>query len=142
MRVKHITQVIGFLNARAEYALLRNYEALPEANDARDIDIIIERKSYKKLRSELLEMVFQSGWRLSRFLKCDRREPLIFATIDPSVQPHLVQWDFFFDTSCWGLQLMSAREFLRNRQFNGKLYHVSLSAQFLDKFLYNTFLGR
>ena len=47
--IEHITEVIGFLNANADYAVLRNFEGLPDKNPSRDIDIIITRKSYKKI---------------------------------------------------------------------------------------------
>ena len=41
----HIVRVLGFLNGGAEYAVLRNYEGLPDRNESRDIDII--RKEQK-----------------------------------------------------------------------------------------------
>ena len=46
----HIDAIIGLLNAKADYAVLRNFEGLPSSNCSRDIDIIITRKSYKKMR--------------------------------------------------------------------------------------------
>ena len=41
----HIIRVFALLNERAEYAVLRNYEGLPDRNESRDIDII--RKEQK-----------------------------------------------------------------------------------------------
>ena len=49
----HIKEIIGFLNENADYAVLRNFEGLPDRNDSRDIDIIITRKSYKKIKKAL-----------------------------------------------------------------------------------------
>ena len=38
--------VFAFLNTNADYAVLRNYDGLPEFNNSRDIDIIIEKDTY------------------------------------------------------------------------------------------------
>ena len=38
---KHISSVINLLNEKADYAVLRNFEGLPDKNKSRDIDIII-----------------------------------------------------------------------------------------------------
>ena len=51
--IEHITEVIGFLNKNADYAVLRNFEGLPENNNSRDIDIIITRQSYKSIKNIL-----------------------------------------------------------------------------------------
>lgn len=62
---KHISDVIGLLNDNADYAVLRNFEGLPDNNKSRDIDIIITRKSYVALKSELLKLIDSSGWKSS-----------------------------------------------------------------------------
>ena len=46
--------VFGFLNEATEYAVLRNFEGLPAKNTSRDIDIMIERKSYREIKPKLL----------------------------------------------------------------------------------------
>ena len=60
--IEHIKQIIEFLNANADYAVLRNFEGLPEKNKSRDIDIIITRNSYKKIKRSLVELIDRSGW--------------------------------------------------------------------------------
>ncbi len=137
---EHIIQIIGFLNNNARYAVLRNFEGLPDDNKSRDIDIIITRESYKLIKSQLIRMIEQSGWRIITYLNSDRLITYVCAHID-GVNSELVQWDFFFNTSMWGIELMSAEEFLKNRQFNGFLYYVGIECQFLDKYLYNRLTG-
>ena len=137
---KHISDVIGLLNDNADYAVLRNFEGLPDNNKSRDIDIIITRKSYVALKSELLKLIDSSGWKIITYLHSDR---LITYVCGFSCGEHieLVQWDFFFNTSVWGILLMDASEFVQHRQFNGFLYYMEVEYQFLDKYLYNRAVG-
>ena len=138
--IEHITEVIGFLNKNADYAVLRNFEGLPDKNPSRDIDIIITRKSYKKMRKALVELIDRSGWKIITYLNSDRLISYVCATTTEE-KTEIVQWDFFFDTSVWGVQLMSAEEFLAHKQFNGFLYYAGVECQFLDKILYNSAVG-
>ena len=137
---KHISDVIGLLNNNADYAVLRNFEGLPDKNKSRDIDIIITRKSYIALKHTLLKLIDSSGWRIITYLHSDR---LITYVCGFSCGEHieLVQWDFFFNTSVWGILLMDASEFVQHRQFNGFLYYMEVEYQFLDKYLYNRAVG-
>ncbi len=137
---EHIKVIIGFLNENADYAVLRNFEGLPDRNDSRDIDIIITRKSYKKVKKALVELIDGNGWKIVTYLNSDRLISFVCAkTTEESTD--IIQWDFFFDTSVWGVQLMSAEEFLKHKQFNGFLYYVGVECQFLDKILYNSAVG-
>ena len=138
--VEHIKEIIGFLNDNADYAVLRNFEGLPDKNTSRDIDIIITRDSYKKIRPVLVELIDRSGWKIITYLNSDRLITYVCATTSEE-KTEIVQWDFFFDTSVWGVQLMSAEEFLKHKQFNGFLYYVGVECQFLDKILYNSAVG-
>ena len=136
----HIKEIIGFLNKNTDYAVLRNFEGLPDRNDSRDIDIIITRQSYKKMKKALVELIDRSGWKIITYLNSDRLITYVCATTTEE-NTEIVQWDFFFDTSVWGVQLMSAEEFLAHKQFNGFLYYVGIECQFLDKILYNSAVG-
>ena len=138
--IEHIKQIIEFLNANADYAVLRNFEGLPDRNNSRDIDIIITRKSYKRMKRDLVELIDSSGWKIITYLNSDRLISYVCATTTEE-KTEIVQWDFFFDTSVWGVQLMSAEEFLEHKQFNGFLYYVGIECQFLDKILYNSAVG-
>ena len=137
---EHIKDIISFLNANADYAVLRNFEGLPDKNNSRDIDIIITRKSYKSIKSALVELIDRSGWKIITYLNSDRLITYVCATTNEE-KTEIVQWDFFFDTSVWGVRLMDAKEFLAHKQFNGFLYYVGVECQFLDKLLYNCAVG-
>lgn len=138
--IKHISDIIGLLNKEANYAVLRNFEGLPDKNNSRDIDIIITRDSYKKVKENLVTLIDNSGWKIITYLHSDRLISYVCATTTEE-QTDIIQWDFFFDTSVWGIQLMSAEEFLANKKFNGFLYYIDTDGQFLDKYLYNRAVG-
>ena len=137
---KHISDIIGLLNDKADYAILRNFEGLPNTNKSRDIDIIITRKSYHALKRNLVKLIESSGWSIITYLHSDRLITYVCG-FQEGDQVELVQWDFFFNTSVWGILLMDAEEFVQKRQFNGFLYYMEVEYQFLDKYLYNRAVG-
>lgn len=133
---KLISDIIEFLNDNASYAVMRNFEQLPFGNEARDIDIIIPRNDLLKVRSQLVDIITKSGWNIITYLYSDRLATFVCARNDGD-KTSIIQWDFFVDTSVWGIRLMSAEEFLVDRQFNGFLWHLGIGSQFLDKYLYD-----
>lgn len=137
---QHITNVINYLNAHADYAVLRNYEGLPDKNESRDIDIIITPDSLRKVLKPLCRLIDESGWKLVTYLRSDRLTTLVCGRCTEA-GTELVQWDFFINTSVWGLELMRAEEFLQHKQWNGFLWHIGVEGQFLDKYLYNRTVG-
>ena len=136
----HIIRVFGLLNEGAEYAVLRNYQGLPDDNSSRDIDIIISKRCFRKIKRELVECLCQEGWRIITYLNSDRLITFVCAK-NVGNETEIVQWDFFLDTSVWGVQLMSAEEFVEHRVWNGFLWHVDVVGEFLDKYLYNRAVG-
>lgn len=132
--------VFALLNEKAEYAVLRNFDGFPQANTSRDIDIVLSRSTWKSIHRSLLEAMLKLGWQLVTLLRSDRVDTWVVAHETPE-HTELVQWDFFFDTSVFGVRLASAAELLQGRVFNGFLYHVSKEWEFLDKYLYDRAVG-
>ena len=137
---KHITAIIDCLNQSAEYAVLRNYAGLPDVNHSRDIDIIISARSFQTVRKALVDAIDATGWKILTYLHSDRLVTFVCG-IQEENNTELVQWDFFMNTSVFGIVLMEADEFLIRRKFNGFLYHVDIEGEFLDKYLYNRVVG-
>ncbi|CDB99052.1 thymidylate kinase [Bacteroides sp. CAG:443] len=140
LAAEHIANIIGLLNSKANYAVLRNFEGLPDHNKSRDIDIIITKKSYKKIKNELVNLIDRSGWKIVTYLYSDRLITYVCA-YQTGEKTEIVQWDFFVNTSVFGILLMDADEFLVYKKFNGFLYYVDVECQFLDKYLYNRVVG-
>lgn len=133
-------RVFALMNEKAVYAVLRNFDRFPLANTSRDIDIVLSLSTWKSIRRPLLDTMVQLGWQLVTLLQSDRVDTWVVAHETPE-HTELVQWDFFFDTSVFGVRLASAAELLQGRVFNGFLYHVSKEWEFLDKYLYDRAVG-
>lgn len=129
------------LNRSADYAVLRNFDALPDDNEARDIDIAISRRQYKKLVPAMTALVEEYDYRIVTLLKSDRLITWVVGHLGEDHATDLIQLDFFFDTSVFGIRLMSVKELLADRVFNGKIWHASEAVQFLDKYLYDRAVG-
>ncbi len=136
-----LTTFFNFLNQNGEYAVLRNFEGLPAHNNSRDIDIVIEPSTYRRLKSDLIELIEKEGWKIVTYLNSDRLITWVCACIDNDSRTEIVQFDFFFHTSIFGVTLLEAKDFLKNRQFNGAIYHVDKEYEFLDKYMYDRAVG-
>lgn len=135
-----VRKVIGFLNDSTDYAVMRNFEGLPDSNSARDIDIIIRKRDLKRIKRPLVDLICSLGWKIVTYLNSDRLFTLVCARNDGD-ETSIMQLDFFIDTSVFGTQLMSADEFLEDKEFNGFLWHLKVNSQFLDKYLYDRAVG-
>lgn len=136
-----LTTFFNFLNKNGEYAVLRNFEGLPAQNNSRDIDIVIEPSTYRRLKSDLIELIEKEGWKIVTYLNSDRLITWVCACVDGDSRTEIVQFDFFFHTSIFGVTLLEAKDFLKNRQFNGAIYHVDKEYEFLDKYMYDRAVG-
>lgn len=136
-----LTAFFDYLNKNCEYAVLRNFEGLPAHNNSRDIDIIIEPPTYIHLKSKLITLIEQEGWKIITYLNSDRLITWVCACVDSNSRTEIVQFDFFFHTSLFGVTLLEAKDFLKNRQFNGAIYHVNKDYEFLDKYMYDRAVG-
>lgn len=139
--IELLSQLFGLLNEAVDYVVLRNYEGLPEHNHSRDIDIAIRKKDYKRIKAALIDLVNATGWKIVTYLNSDRLVTWVVGKVDAADATELVQLDFFFNTSVFGVELLSAEELLSHRVFNGKIYHPDIAVQFLDKYLYDRAVG-
>lgn len=136
-----LTTFFDFLNKNGEYAVLRNFEGLPAHNSSRDIDIVIEPSTYRRIKGDLIELIVKEGWRIVTYLNSDRLITWVCACVDTDGRTEIVQFDFFFHTSLFGVTLLEAKDFLSGRQFNGTIYHVDKEYEFLDKYMYDRVVG-
>ncbi len=135
------TKLFKLLNETVSYVVLRNFEGLPERNDSRDIDIAISREDYYRLKPQLIELIEDLGWKIITYLNSDRLVTWVAGYVNSQNETELIQLDFFFNTSVFGIELMSINELLNDRQFNGDVYYPSIEVQFLDKYLYDRAVG-
>lgn len=136
-----LKRIFDFLNKEVEYAVLRNFEGLPYHNDSRDIDIAIEKVDFLKIRHQLTAIIEETGWYIVTYLKSDRLITWVCGIVREDNSVDLVQLDFFYHTSVFGIVLIENKEILRNRKFNGMIYHADKSFEFLDKYMYDRAVG-
>lgn len=129
----------AFLNERVEYAVLRNWDGLPDRCESRDIDIVLQKKDYFAIRTGLFGLVEMSGWKVMTYLRSDRLITWVVAS-----REGIVQWDFFFDTSVFGIRLLSAGQLLEGARVQEGTVPVRIVSEriaFLDKYLYDRAVG-
>lgn len=136
-----LTRLFDLLNSTTPYAVLRNFEGLPAYNPSRDIDIAIDHKDFIALRPRLVSLIEACGWKLVTYLNSDRLVTFVCGTVQADDSVEVIQLDFFFHTSIFGLVLVDNEEVLATRQYNGTLYHAAPAYAFLDKYTYHRMVG-
>lgn len=135
-----VAKILDYLNNNVSYAVMRNYEQLPNDNNSRDIDIAITKRNFKRHKSAIVGMMVDSGWKIVTYLDNGRLTTYVCGMIvDGTVE--MVQWDFFIHTSHRGITFAESAEMLESREFNGRVYHLNKEWEFLDKYLYNRAVG-
>lgn len=136
-----LSNLFSWLNSYCEYAVLRSFEGLPESFKSRDIDFAIEKSEYKKVEKEMFALVEREGWKLITLFKSYRLITWVVGHVSGDFGCNVIQLDFFLNNSAYGIKLLSAKEIVETRQFNGKVYHANKAYEFLDKYLYNRSMG-
>ena len=116
-----LKMLFGFLNSEVKYAVLRNFESLPYRNDSRDIDIAIEKVDLKRIQLRLIALIEKCGWSIVTYLNSDRLVTWVCGIVQEDNRVELVQLDFFFHTSVFGIVLIENKKILEHRQFNGEV---------------------
>lgn len=135
-----IIQLFKYLNSNTNYAVLRNHEGLPYSNKSRDIDILIEKKEYNRIKKDIVDIIVAEGYKIITYFESERIHTFVCGLTTPE-KTDIIQFDFFFRTSVYGVTVINASDMLLAKQFNGEVYHVSKEYEFLDKFLYLKLLG-
>lgn len=126
-------ELFQFLNDHAKYAVLRNFAGLPEKNESRDIDFVIEEADYYALHDSLVRKIEELGFNIVIFYRSER---LITFVCGSKEDLSLVQLDFFLSCSVKGLLLIPAKAMLETREYENGIWHVSKEFEFLDKYSY------
>ena len=134
-----LQELFSFLNAKAHYAVLRNWDGLPDHCKGRDIDIVIPRKEFRFIRKEILRLAPKYDLKVVLCFESERFNTLFLGNARTHV---LLQMDFFFHCSVRGTIVLDSETLLKNRVFENGIYHAHLSQVFLDKFLFNTLLAQ
>lgn len=136
-----IMDLFNLLNQKYNYAVLRSFDDLPENFSSHDIDILVDKKEFNKLKKEVHELITKFNYQILMVNTNERFNTFIIAK---QVENQLVYLylDFFFNYSLYGVNLVNSQTVLNERVFNGKVYHVNKVYEFLEKFLNTTLLNQ
>lgn len=135
------SKLFEFLNTASTYAVLRNYEGLPLINKSRDIDILIEKNEFFNIENEIIKLIEDFEFKILTLYKSEKTVTYVCAKASNGIVD-LVQLDFFFNTSLFGVILLDTSEMIITRLFNGAVYHVSKEYEFLDKYIQLKFFNK
>jgi len=137
MKNGFLYNLFELLNQNCCYAVLRNYEDLPEKCSSRDIDLLIPRRDLRRLKKQLREFAGQCGGRI--FYTHEDNQFLTVVLMDSDYR--IFQLDFQHNFAWLGIDLLDETTVLSKRVFNGKVYHLPPDLTFLPKYLYSRILG-
>lgn len=129
--------VFELLNSSSNYAVLRNYEALPQAG-GRDIDIIIDRSNFHAVKKQIVKLFINQGYKLWQYYKGGEMHSMVF--VEAKSPYNLISFDFLFSIYIKDVILLTSKDVLNTKIFNGKIYHVRRDMEYLSKFIYNKIL--
>lgn len=135
-----LNDIFEYLNKNCNYAVLRNFNKLPDSYISNDIDMIMTEKEYDYIKADIYNIAKKWNYLLIQYYKDERFVTIFFQKIDKFTSD-IIELDFFFAMSAKGILMMTADEILKNRQFNGHVYHVCLVDEVLDKCLCNGIFG-
>ena len=127
----------AWLNEKYNYAVLRNFEELPEGNVSRDIDLLLPAGELKKFRKEL--PAFAKSHHCRILYTNEDNQFLTIVLVDADFQ--IFQLDLQRNFAWMGIDLLDEETVLQHRIFNGKVYHLPPALTFLPKYLYSRILG-
>lgn len=135
-----IARLFDLLNKNYKYAVLRGYDELPDDFKSHDIDILIEKSDFYRLKKELQRFIKSFAFKL---LMVNENERFITFIVAKRVNDDMkfLYIDFFFNYSLYGVNLLDASDVLKRRVYNKKVYHVSIVDEFLEKFLNTSLLN-
>ena len=124
------------------YAVLRNYEDLPNRIGARDIDIVVHPEDLRTARELVARIACEKCLWMANYYADERLTQFALVRRNAMGGIHQIKIDFFIRSEVYGIEIMSAAVMLRElRQFNG-VPVVADTVLLLDKWLFHLMVGR
>lgn len=135
-----LQDIFNYLNKNCKYAVLRSFDNLPDSYDSHDIDMIMSEEEYDRVKADIYFIAEKHEYKLIQYYRDERFVTIFFQRVKES-ESDILELDFFFAMSAKGIMMIDVEEILKNRCFNGRVYHVSLVDEVLDKCLCNGVFG-
>ena len=137
MKTDFLVELFGVFNEKINYAVLRNFEGLPENYEGRDIDLLIPLDEWWKIVPDFVSLCDKHDCRI---LYTNRDNQFLTVVLcDGAAQ--VFQLDIQFNFAWMGVDLLDELDVLKHRVFSGKVWHLDPMYSFLPKYLYSRILG-
>lgn len=141
MKNLFIKDLFDTLNENFNYAVLRSFKELPADFTGHDIDILVSKDQFTEIKNNLASLIVKYDYKLLMVNENERFVTFIIAKrIGNDVE--FLYLDFFFNFSLFGVNLIDASDVLARKEFNGRIYHVTLVDEFLEKYLNTRLLNQ
>jgi len=139
-RTNLLASIIASLNEKYDYAVLRNFENLPDDMDSRDVDILLNPEQLPAFRCDCRDIAIKHQFKIVYTFWDTQLWTIVFGSIDDTVV-NLLQIDVLVNLNVLGVIFLETKQTLSKRKFNGRLYHLPKVETFLAKFIYCRVLG-
>ncbi len=140
MKKEFLNRFFALLNEKYKYAVLRNYDDLPNDVDSHDIDLLVDINEFYALKQDVFLLIQKYEYKILLVNKTEKMATIVIGKIIGNQLEYLFL-DFFLNLSLFGVYLQNSQDVLTNRIFNGNVYHVQIVDEFIEKYLYNTLLN-
>jgi thymidylate kinase len=132
-----LTRLFGDLaKAGIAHAVLRNYEQLPYRLGARDIDIVVTPENLAAAIAVVVDLANSFGFQFANHYADERMTQLgLWKRREAEVFD--LKIDFFTASQVYGIELLPAREMLRDLRWHNGIPVVSDVVLLLDKWLFH-----
>ncbi|MFA7637796.1 MAG: hypothetical protein WCY02_00670 [Parvibaculum sp.] len=132
----------GLAERRVRYAVLRNYEDLPQSVGARDIDILVHPDDLAGAIKVIAVLSDSLNAYFAKVYCDDMIVQIVFARrLDVSMLFQL-KIDLLHNRQVYGVELLTADQMLADARVHKGIPVVADDIQFLDKWLFNWFVGQ
>ena len=132
----------GFAAHHLRYAVLRNYESLPQSVGARDIDIVVHPDDLGAACKLITEIAGRMSLRYGNYFADERLTQFALVGRDDTGGLLQIKIDFFIRSEVYGVEFISAQEMLRDARDHNGIAVVSDHVQLLDKWIFHLLVGR
>lgn len=132
----------GLAERRVRYAVLRNYENLPESVGARDIDIVVHPDDLKAACALVAAIVQSMSLRYGNFFADERLTQFALVRWDATGRLQQIKIDFFIRSEVYGIEFLSAEAMLQSARTHNGVSVVSDHVMLLDKWIFHLLVGQ
>lgn len=132
----------GMAGRGLRFAVLRNYENLPDSVGARDIDIVVHPDDLPGARDLVAGIARGMGLRYANHFADERLTQFALVRRGAGCGLQQIKIDFFIRSEVYGIEVLSAEDMLADLRHHNGVPVVADRVLLLDKWLFHLLVGR